>query len=84
MSKIRDRIENGRELETDSVSTDTETGLKANASDVYTKAETATEITNGTSAKLEATDYATATVAGVVKARLDGTDLYLTFDGTDA
>lgn len=34
--------------------------------------------------KLEATNYATATVGGTVKARWDGTDLYLTTNGTDA
>lgn len=34
--------------------------------------------------RLLPTDYATSTVGGTVKARLSGTDLYLTIDGTDA
>ncbi len=34
--------------------------------------------------KLEATDYATSTVGGSIKARVDGTVLYLTIDGSDA
>ena len=34
--------------------------------------------------KIEADDYATPTIGGTLKARLDGTDLYLTNDGTNA
>ena len=33
---------------------------------------------------IEPTDYATSTVGGTLKARLDGTTLYLTNNGTDA
>ena len=36
------------------------------------------------SAKIEATDYAVFDTGGTLKARLDGTDLYLTNNGTDA
>jgi len=40
--------------------------------------------TPGDIGAIEPTDYATSTVGGTLKARLDGTTLYLTNDGTDA
>ena len=36
------------------------------------------------SAKIESTDYAVFDTGGTLKARLDGTDLYLTNDGSNA
>ena len=33
--------------------------------------------------KIESSNYATATYGGTLKARLDGTDLYISFDGTN-
>lgn len=38
----------------------------------------------GANGGIATTDYATATVGGTVKMRIDGTDLYITNDGSDA
>ena len=35
-------------------------------------------------ARIQPTDYATSTVGGTIKMRVDGTDLYIRNDGTDA
>ena len=72
-------------------------GIGVNASDITTlqtnKADqsdldlTNVQVLNNTNAitpKIEATNYATFDTGGTLKARLDGTDLYLTNDGSDA
>lgn len=51
---------------------------------VYSALHYATVANNVVADKIEADDYATSTVGGTVKARLAGTVLYLTLDGTDA
>lgn len=50
----------------------------------YIRKSTGWSETGGSGGGISADDYATATVGGTVKMRLDGTTLYLTNDGTDA
>ena len=53
-----------------------------NTSDASKPISTATQ--TALDSKIESDDYATSTVGGTLKARLDGTTLYLTNNGTDA
>lgn len=41
-------------------------------------------INNSQDKKIESKDYATSSIGGTVKARLDGTTLYLTTNGSNA
>jgi hypothetical protein len=57
---------------------------KADQSDLDDLDTRVTQNETDISSKIEADDYATPTLGGTLKVRLDGTDAYFTTDGTDA